>query len=70
MITVDLGSETERRLESFASRSGKTKDSCIREIIKEYLADLDDAHVDLQRLKEPEKTYSAEEVKRELGISL
>ena len=68
MIAIRLAPEIEDRLERLAKKSGRTKSSYAREAILEHLEDLEDINLAAMRLDRPAKTYSAEEVKHELGL--
>lgn len=68
MLAIRLDPDTENRLEQLAKKTGRTKTFYAREAILEHLADLEDIYLASQRLKRPAKTYSSEEVKRELGL--
>jgi RHH-type transcriptional regulator, rel operon repressor / antitoxin RelB len=68
MLAIRLNPEIESRLERLAKRTGRTKTFYAREAILEHLDDLEDIYLATERLKKPGKTYSAEEVKHELGL--
>ncbi len=68
MLAIRLDPEIERRLELLAKKTGRTKTFYAREAILEHLEDLEDIYLATQRLECPAKTYSAEEVKHELGL--
>ena len=68
MLAIRLDPEIERRLELLAKKTGRTKTFYAREAILEHLEDLEDIYLATQRLERPAKTYSAEEVKNELGL--
>jgi RHH-type rel operon transcriptional repressor/antitoxin RelB len=68
MLALRLNPEIEERLDRLAKRTGRTKSYYAREAILEHLDDLEDTYLALQRLERPGKTYSAKEVKRELGL--
>lgn len=68
MLAIRLDADTERRLELLAKKTGRTKTFYAREAILEHLTDLEDTYLATRRLQRPAKTYSAEEVKRELGL--
>ncbi len=68
MLALRLNAEIEGRLNRLAQKTGRTKSYYVREAILEHLDDLEDTYLALQRLERPGKTYSAKEVKRELGL--
>lgn len=68
MIAIRLDAATEKRLEKLVKKTGLTKAFYAREAILEHLQDLEDFYLASSRLARPAKTYSAEEVKRELGL--
>lgn len=68
MLAIKLSSEIVERLDQLAKRTGRTKSFFAREAILEHLEDLEDAYLAEKRLENPEKTHSAEEVKRALGL--
>ncbi len=68
MLAIRLDPDIESRLERLAKKTGRTKTFYAREAILEHLEDLEDLYLAKQRLERPAKTYSAEEVKHELGL--
>lgn len=68
MLAIRLDSKIERRLDRLAKMTGRTKTYYAREAILEHLKDLEDTYLAIQRLEHPAKTYSAKEVKHELGL--
>ena len=68
MIAIRLDTRTEARLGRLAKRTGRTKTFFAREAIQEHLEDLEDAYLATRRIRRPAATYSAQEVKRELGL--
>lgn len=69
MLTVELGAEAERLLRELADRAGMTQSDLAREAIMNLLQDAEDLRVAEERLTNPGRIYSAEEAKRELGLS-
>lgn len=61
---------TENRLDRLAKKTGRTKTFYARETILKHLEDFEDIHLTKQRLQRPAKTYSAKDVKRELGLQV
>lgn len=68
MIEIHLDSETERRLDLLAEKTGRTKNHFAREAIIEHLEELEDIYLATSRVEEPAPTYSAEDIKLELGL--
>ncbi|MEX1117970.1 MAG: DUF6290 family protein [Terrimicrobiaceae bacterium] len=68
MLAIRLDTDTEKRLTHLAKKTGRTKTFYAREAILEHIGDLEDVYLATQRLRRPGKTYSANEVKRELGL--
>lgn len=68
MLAIRLDPDIESRLERLAKKTGRTKTFYAREAILAHLEDLEDVYLASQRLERPAKTYSAEEVKHDLGL--
>ena len=68
MLAIRLDTEIEERLEQLAKKTGRTKTYYAREAILEHLEDIEDTYLALERLEQPEKLYTMEEAKRELGL--
>ena len=68
MLAIRLTPDIEQRLERLPKMTGRTKTFYAREAILEHLDDLEDVYLARKRLERPAKTYSAEEVKKELGF--
>jgi RHH-type rel operon transcriptional repressor/antitoxin RelB len=68
MLAIRLDIKTEKRLDRLAKKTGRTKTYYAREAILEHIEDLEDTYLAIERLEHPAKTYSAEEVKRELDL--
>ena len=70
--SIRLESATERRLGRLAARTGRTKAYYLRELIARGLEDLEDyyfAAATMERVRKgEERVYSAEEVRRDLGL--
>ncbi|MCS6996514.1 MAG: DUF6290 family protein [Casimicrobiaceae bacterium] len=73
MLAVRLPPEVESRLEALAKATGRTKSFYVREAILEHLDDLEDLYLAEQRLIEiragRSRTYTLEEVERDLGLA-
>ncbi|MGC8491983.1 MAG: type II toxin-antitoxin system RelB family antitoxin [Syntrophobacteraceae bacterium] len=71
--SVRLPEEAERRLDALARNTGRSKAFYIREAILEHLDDLEDIYLAEKRLEDlragRSRTYTLEEVERELGLA-
>ena len=73
MLALRLPEEIEARLEHLAQVTGRTKSYYAREAIEQHLDDLEDLYLaekELEEIRGGARTYSAEEVKRELGLDV
>lgn len=72
MLAVRLPEDVEERLNALAKATGRTKSYYAREAIIEMLDELEDIYLAEKRLEDiragRSRTYSLEEVKRELGL--
>lgn len=68
MLSINLEPEIEKRLELLAQKAGRTASVYAQEAILEHLEEMEDIFLAKERLEKPGKTYSREEVKRELGL--
>ena len=72
MLALRLPKDIERRLEALANRTGRSKSFYAREAILEHLDDLEAAYLSDEIVKRveagKEKTYTLEELERELGL--
>ena len=73
MLAIRLSPELEARLDALAKRTGRTKTYYAREAITQHLEDLEDLYDVEERVKDirsgNSKTYTLEEVERELGLA-
>jgi predicted DNA-binding protein len=68
MLVIELDPETAERLERLAREAGTTPASFALEAIREQIEEMEDVRIAQERLATPGRPYSAEEVKRELGL--
>lgn len=68
MIAVRLSTEIETRIAELASRTGRTKSFYIKEAIMEHLDEMEDKYLALDRLENPGKRWTLEEM--EQGIDM
>lgn len=68
-LPIKVPIEIYNRLEILAHKTHRTKTFYVREAINNYLEDLEDTYLALQRLESPAKIYSMIEVVKELGFT-
>jgi RHH-type rel operon transcriptional repressor/antitoxin RelB len=67
-LTVRLDEAQERALEQLAADTGRTKSYYVKQALDQFLEDRADYLTALAALEKVERTYSAAEVRRELGL--
>lgn len=70
-VTIEMPDEMMKLVEEYAAEAGSAPDAYMREVIEQHLEDLHDialAEAAMERLKNGERTYTWEEMERELGL--
>ncbi|MFT4058022.1 MAG: ribbon-helix-helix protein, CopG family [Legionella sp.] len=67
-IAIRLPDELEHELAETAKKARRSKSFIVREAIKYYLEDLNDYYVGMEALRNTKHIYSAEEIRKELGL--
>lgn len=67
MLAIRLPVSVEERLGALATKTGRTKTYYAREAILEFIEDMEDTYLALERLKNP-SYLTLEEVEAELGL--
>ncbi len=68
MLAVKLDPELERRLETLARKTGRSRSYYAREAIRQFLEDREDYLLGIAVLERHEPTISLEELERRLGL--
>ena len=68
MLAIRIPEDIEKRLQTLADKTGRTKTYYARKAILEFLEDLEDTYLALERLENPGKRWTQEEVRRELFL--
>ena len=68
MASLRLGKELEIRLDHLAEITGRTKTFYVRMLIEEHIDELEDRYIAEQRLENPAKRLSSQEMRQELGL--
>lgn len=70
--SIRLAAETEQRLDFLAAQTGRTKAFYLREVIERGIEEMEDYYLAadvLERVRKgEEKVYSAEQVRKDLGL--
>ena len=69
MLALRLPKELERRLETLAKRTGRTKSYYAKVAIQEYLDDQEDYLIAMERLEQNHQGIPLDEVERRLGLA-
>lgn len=68
MLAIRLPENVEKRLDVLAHETGRTKTYYAREAILNYIDDLEDIYLSVERLEKPAKRWTLEEVEQEIDL--
>lgn len=68
MLSVRLEPDIEKRLAELAKRTGRTKSYYVREAIVEYLEDMEDRYIAIERLENPARLWTLDELERDVDL--
>lgn len=68
MLSVRLEADIENRLGELAAKTGRTKSYYVREAIVQFLEDMEDRYIAIERLEHPAKRWELDELERDLGL--
>ncbi len=68
MLAIRLPEDIENRLKALAEKTGRTKTFYAKEAILEHLANMEDKYLALNRLENPGKRWSQDELEQELDL--
>lgn len=68
MISIDLEPEDETKLDALATEEGKSTSEWVRAAILDLLDDIEDRRIAEERLRNPGRRYTHEEIEREFGL--
>jgi RHH-type rel operon transcriptional repressor/antitoxin RelB len=69
MLSVRLAPEIIERLQTLADKTGRTKSFYAREAILRYLEDTDDTFIAIERLENPAKRWTLEELENDIDLA-
>lgn len=67
-VSFEIGDDIEKSFDQYAVLFGSTKEQFIKEALVEKLEDLEDLRIAKERLENPGRMWSMEEVEKELGL--
>ncbi len=68
MLAIRLPKEIENRLSTLAAKTGRTKTFYAKEAILDHLDDMEDKYLALNRLEDPSKRWTLEQVEQDLDV--
>ncbi len=68
MLSIQLDPETERRLAVLARRTGRSEDTCVRELIEQNIEDLEDRYLAESRLENRREPLTSMQVRKDLAL--
>ncbi|PHS13590.1 MAG: anti-toxin [Kangiella sp.] len=69
MLAIRLPKEIENRLSSLAEKTGRTKTFYAKKAILEYLDEMEDKYLAIDRLENPSKRWTLDEMEQNLDIA-
>lgn len=68
MLAIRLPEDIEARLTALAAKTGRTKTFYAREAILRHLDDMEDAYLALNRLENPSKRWTLDDMEQERDL--
>ncbi len=68
MLAIRLPEDIENRLASLAAKTGRTKTFYAKEAILEHLDDIEDKYLAINRLENPGKRWSLDDVEQDSDL--
>lgn len=68
MLAIRLPEEIEARLTELAKKTGRTKTFYAKEAILEHLADMEDKYLAIDRLENPARSWSLDDMEQGLDL--
>ncbi|NJN46255.1 MAG: TraY domain-containing protein [Candidatus Competibacteraceae bacterium] len=68
MLAIRLPKEIEARLTELAAKTGRTKSFYVREAILEHLDEMEDKYLAIERLENPGKRWTLDELEQGLDL--
>lgn len=68
MLAIRLPEEIEARLTALAAKTGRTKTFYAREALLAHLDDMEDKYLAIDRLEDPGKRWTLEEMEQDIDL--
>ncbi len=68
MLAIRLPADIEKRLTSLAKRTGRTKTYYAKEAILQYMEDLEDTYLAVERLENAGKRWAQDELEQSVDL--
>ena len=68
MLAIRLPKDIESRLATLAAKTGRTKTFYAKEAILEYMDDMEDKYLAINRLENPSKRWSLDDLEQDLDL--
>jgi RHH-type rel operon transcriptional repressor/antitoxin RelB len=68
MLAIRLPESIEKRLSDLASKTGRSKTFYAKEAILNYLEDMEDTYLALNRLEKPAKRWTLEDIENDADL--
>ena len=69
MLAIRISEDIEKRLQTLANKTGRTKTYYARKAILEFLEDMEDTYLALERLETPQKRWTQDELEAEIDLA-
>lgn len=68
MLAIKLPKDIETRLAALAAKTGRTETFYAKEAILEYMDDMEDKYLAINRLENPSKRWTLDELEQDLDL--
>jgi len=68
MLAIRLPTDVENRLVTLAAKTGRTKTYYATKAILEFIEDMEDTYLALDRLETPQKTWKQEDLEADVDL--
>jgi RHH-type transcriptional regulator, rel operon repressor / antitoxin RelB len=68
MLAIRLPDDIEKRLETLAKKTGRTKTYYVRKAVIDHLEELEDIYLSLERVEKPAKRWSLADLENDVDL--